>query len=90
MTLFAQSRYPKRLVRAEKSSIFNFEYINKVWISGELGVNTYGQQSTCFAMVTLDNQNSNSCFGTVQEPTLDYQINKQHEMIAQGRRSSKT
>ena len=24
------SRYPKRLVRIEKSSIFNFEYVNEV------------------------------------------------------------
>ena len=32
------SRYPKRPVRIEKSSIFNFEYVNQVWISGILGV----------------------------------------------------
>ena len=32
------STYPKEPVRTEKSSIFNFEHVNEVWISGVLGV----------------------------------------------------
>ena len=32
------STYPKGPVGTEKSSIFNFKYVNKVWISGVLGV----------------------------------------------------
>ena len=32
------SRYPKRPVRKDNSSIFNFEYVNEAWISGVLGV----------------------------------------------------
>ena len=31
------STYPKGLARTEKSSIFTFEYVNEVWISGILG-----------------------------------------------------
>ena len=42
------SRYPKRPVRVEKSSIFNFEYVNEVWISGVLGVKLH-----CLFIVAL-------------------------------------
>ena len=36
--LYTLSTYPKEPVRTEKSSIFNFETVNEVLISGVLGV----------------------------------------------------
>jgi hypothetical protein len=35
------STYPKGPARIEKSSIFNFEYVNEVGISGVLGVKAF-------------------------------------------------